>query len=279
MKPFAAFALLVLLASNPVRAGAPGTVNVLYAGSLVTQMEGPIKSALRAEGIHFQGEPGGSKALEHLINSGIKSPDVFISVDPVFVRDLGSKVAGAVTFAGTSLGIGWSDKSRYASLFDRVAAGKIPLARALSTPGLQIGRTDPLLDPKGGYTVEAVKTLLGKSAERRVLGNAENAAQVFPEEDLLTRIDVGEADVGFFYRTEAVARGLHFIPLPGKASFSDKITYTLAVMKSPPHPAQAKAFEDFMLRGAGKTILEKAGVRYFTRPRPVVPQGRSAKSG
>jgi ABC-type Fe3+ transport system substrate-binding protein len=34
------------------------------------------------------------------------------------------------------------------------------------------------------------------------------------------------------------------------------------VMAAAPHPAQAKAFADFILTGAGRTILEKAGITY-----------------
>jgi molybdate/tungstate transport system substrate-binding protein len=246
-------------------------VSVLYAGSLVTPMEGPIKSALAAKGIDFQGQGAGSKMLANLIASDAKNPDVFISVDPALVTGLGAKVAHATTFASTSLGIGWADSSRDAALFSRVAAGKTPVLDALSTPGLSIGRTDPKLDPKGVYTIAAVKILAGTEGEKRLLGADENSAQIFPEEDLLARIDTGQADVGFFYETEAVARGLHFVALPGAASMSDKITYTLATLRAAPHPEQAGAFAQFVLAGEGKTILQKAGIRYLGAPRIVVP--------
>jgi len=245
-------------------------VSVLYAGSLVTSMEGPIKAALHSEGIDFQGEPGGSKKLANLIAGGLSNPDVFISVDPKLVTGLGSKVGTAVTFAGTSLGIGWSDRSKYAALFADVAAGKKTMVQALSTPGIRIGRTDPQLDPKGVYTVQGVKVLVGPNAEKRLLGADENAAQIFPEEDLLVRIETGEADVGFFYKTEAVARVLHFVALPGAAALTHKITYTLAVMRDAPHAAQAKAFSDFLLSGRGKIILEKAGLVYFAHARTLL---------
>lgn len=200
--------------------------------------------------------------LSNLIASGAKSPDVFISVDPQQVTKLGAKVATQKTFASTSLGIGWSPNSKNAALFDAVAAGNTPLLQALQTGGLMIGRTDPKVDPKGEYTIVGMKLLAGDAVERTILGDDENPAQTFPEEDLLARIETGQADVGFFYRTEAVARNLKFYPLPGKASLSDKITYTLAVMAAAPHPAQAKAFADFILTGAGRTILEKAGITY-----------------
>lgn len=246
-----------------------GVVSVFYAGSLVTPMEGPIRSSLATRGIVFQGQGAGSKQLANEIASGLKSPDVFISVDPQLVTGLGSTVARAETFAGTSLGLGWSDKSKFASLFRNVASGKTSILDALRTPGLKIGRTDPKLDPKGGYTIQAMTLLAGPEGEKQILGPDENSQQTFPEEDLLARIDLGEADVGFFYRTEAVARGLHFVPLPGAASMSDKITYTIAILKAAPHPDSAKVFWDFIVSGDGKTILQKAGIEYLAIPRSV----------
>jgi len=236
---------------------------VLYAGSLVTPMEGPIKTSLGAQGIDFQGEPGGSKELTNLILAGVRSPDVFICVDPKLVSKLGDRVASATTFAETSLGVAWAPNSKYANLFDRVVSGAIPLERALSTPGLRIGRTDPQLDPKGAYTVEGVTMWLGRDGEHRLLGDDENPSQIFPEQDLLARVDTGQADVGFFYRTEAIARGYRFVPLPGNAALTDRITYTLAVMKAAAHPAAAKAFADFILTGEGRAILERAGLTYL----------------
>ncbi len=258
----ALFAALALTLA-PAAAQAPAVVSVLYAGSLVTPMEGPIKAALAQRGVEFQGEPGGSAKLANFILAGVRSPDVFVSVDPALVAKLGSRVASSTTFASTTLGVAWSPQSREAGLFQRVAAGKVPLAEALRTPGLTIGRTDPRLDPKGKYTIASLAAWLGPQGERAILGDDENAAQIFPEEDLLARVDTGEADVGFFYRTEAVARGFPFVPLPAEAS-SAKVDYTLAVMKDAPHPGQARAFAAFVLDGPGRAILERAGLTYRT---------------
>ncbi|HZV76709.1 MAG TPA: extracellular solute-binding protein [Candidatus Babeliales bacterium] len=238
-------------------------VKVLYAGSLVTPMEGPIKTALRAQGIDFQGEPGGSKELANLILAGVRSPDVFISVDPALVAKLGSRVASAHTFAGTSLGVAWAPNSRFTTLFDSVAAGQTTLRLALERSGLKIGRTDPQLDPKGAYTIEGMTIWLGREDERQILGDDENAAQIFPEQDLLARVETGQVDVGFFYKTEAIARGWRFIPLPGDAALTNKITYTLAIMKAAGHSAAAQTFADFILRWQGRAILERAGLTYF----------------
>ncbi|MGA7092552.1 MAG: substrate-binding domain-containing protein [Candidatus Cybelea sp.] len=262
---FAALLTLPAIAATQV-------VSVLYAGSLVTPMEGSIKAALAKQDIDFQGQGGGSKMLANLISAGVKRPDIFISVDSKIVLGLGSKVLDAETFASTSLGIGWSNSSKHAALFESIAAGKTPILSALSTPGLVIGRTDPKLDPKGVYTVEAMTLLAGADGAKRILGDPENSAQIFPEEDLLARIDTGQADVGFFYKTEAVARGLRFVPLPGKASMSDKITYTIVDLRDAPHPALARQFEQFILNGQGKTLLQNAGVEYLPTPVVLVKQ-------
>jgi molybdate/tungstate transport system substrate-binding protein len=243
--------------------GATQAVSVLYAGSLVTPMEGPIKTALAQRGIDLRGEPGGSKELANFILGGVRSPDVFIAVDPELIAKLGDRVASSTTFAGTSLGVAWAPNSRFASNFDSVLARQTTLRQALLRPGVKVGRTDPMLDPKGAYTVEGVTMWLGREGERRLLGDDENAAEIFPEQDLLARVETGQIDVGFFYQTEAVARAWHFIALPGSAALTDKITYTLAIMKNAPHPAAAKSFADFILTGDGRKILQGAGLTYL----------------
>ena len=240
-------------------------MSVLYAGSLVTPMEGPVKRTLLEDGIDFQGEPGGSKALANLIAAGLRSPDAFIYVDPRLIDTLGDRVETARAFASTTLGIAWSRNSRYAALFDRVARGDLSLERALETPDLRIGRTDPQLDPKGRYTVATMSAWLGEARERRLLGADENPSQIFPEQDLLARVDTGQADAGFFYRTEAVARGYPFVALPSSAARSSGIIYTLAIMKNAKHPREARTFADFILTGPGRAILQRAGLDYLER--------------
>ncbi|MBV8149053.1 MAG: extracellular solute-binding protein [Candidatus Eremiobacteraeota bacterium] len=245
-------------------AGALAPVSVLYAGSLVTPMEGPVAAALRAQGIEFRGEPGGSKKLANYIAAGVRSPDAFIAVDESNVARLGARVATSTAFAQTALGIAWSDKTRFAVLLSKLQAGRASLLDVLATPELKIGRTDPQLDPKGVYTIAAMKELAGAPEEQRLLGDDENSAQIFPEEDLLARLDTGEIDVGFFYRTEAVARGYHFVALP--AARASRVTYILAVMRDAPHPEQAQAFARFILYGTGRQILQQAGVEYLIPP-------------
>lgn len=260
---------LLILASTLVLLGVTPngqSVSVLYAGSLVTPMEGPIaKALLDGQGITFSGESGGSDKLANFIRDGLRSPDIFISADKKLVDSLAARglVASSITFGSGTMVLGYSPASSKRSLFDAVAAGKASLLTALETPGLKIARTDPLLDPKGRRTITAMNYLTDPATAAKILGPDENPAQIYPEESLLARLETGEADVGFLYSTEAIARHIPSIPLPGKASLSGEITYTLAVMKSAPHPQAAQAFADFILHGNGRTILQSAGVTYL----------------
>lgn len=243
--------LIAALIMGSANAAPPQTVSVMYAGSLVTPMEGPVAQALAKQGITFEGEGRGSQEIANFILAGLRDPDVVILVDPSIVATLAKKglIAQSWTFGSASLGIGWRTSVRFAGF--------------AHLGGTHIARTDPRLDPKGTYTIEAVRMLLGSEGERKLLGDDENPAQVFPEQDLLVRLETGEADFGFLYSTEARARHLNFTPLPGSASLSDKIRYTIAIMKNAAHPQAARAFVDFILHGDGRTILTNAGIDYL----------------
>lgn len=262
MRALILIAAALLLGAEP----AGQTVSVLYAGSLVTPMEGPItKALLDADGITFAGEPGGSDKLANFIRDGLRSPDLFISADKKLVDALAARglVASSVTFGSGTMVLGYAPDSAKRSVFQAVAAGKESLVDALETPGLRIARTDPLLDPKGRRTIAAMQYLTDRATADKILGPDENPAQIYPEESLLARLETGEADVGFLYSTEAIARHIPYVRLPGKASLSGEITYTLAVMKAAPHPQAAQRFADFILHGRGRQILEAAGISYL----------------
>lgn len=263
----------VLLALLPIfsAASVPDvTVSVAYAGSLVATMEGPLKIALgRQTGLRFAGEAKGSRALANLISAGLRTPDVFISADPGLVARLREQhlVDRYTVFGSARMVVAYSAKSPRHALFERAAAGKMSILDVLANPSVRVGRTDPQLDPKGARTIRVLR-LLGKHFDDAAKAQTvERKAEAFPEEDLAVRVESGEIDAGFFYSTEIPGRDLHAIELPSDANLSHDIAYAVAVMKSAPHPQAAQTFARFLLSGAGKAILEKAGVRYFAHPR------------
>jgi molybdate/tungstate transport system substrate-binding protein len=226
------------------------TVSVIYAASIARVMEGPIRSGFeRSTGFGYEGEARGSKAIVQLIVAGLRSPDVFISADP-------SLYPGLRAFGRSALVIGYAPDARFAAELDAAAIGKRSLASVLRLPGLRVGRTDPQLDPKGARTLIAL----------RALGiPAGGDAEVFPEEDLLARVESGQADCGFFYATETTVAGLRSIALPnGLGSRADiAATYAIVAMPHAPHPSAAKGFVAYVLTGYGRKALESAGITYL----------------
>jgi molybdate/tungstate transport system substrate-binding protein len=244
------------LVANPFDASAEGTVNVLYAGSLVNLMEHSIGPAFaKTSGEQFRGYAGGSNKLANEIKGGLRQGDVFISANPKVDDQLmgaanGDWVRWYILFAESPLVIGYNASSRFAADFKTKTWYEV-----LTEPGIKIGRTDPKLDPKGVLTIELLQRAeqyykqLGLS--QRILGAADNPAQVLPEEVLVGRFQSGELDVAFFYSTEASDAKIAAIKPPSE--MDPKARYAVAILRDPPNPANAQRFLVFLL-GAGAEI-------------------------
>lgn len=256
-------ALVALWAVTPA-ARAAGDVEVLYAGSLVNLMERSVGPAFdRATGDHFRGYAAGSKLLAHQIKGRLRRADVFISAAPAVNRTLMGEANGAwvqwyVTFADSPLVLGYNPKSRYAA---QLESGR--WYRALMQPGIRIGRTDPRLDPKGARTLALMRAAAAfyhmPGLAQRVLGAAENPAQVLPEQTLIGRLQSGQLDVGFFYSTETTEAGIPTVRLP--AGITPRARYTLAIVRGAPDPRAAQQFAAFLLGPAGRALMGRNGLK------------------
>lgn len=212
-------------------AGPKGMVSVAYAGSLVNLMEHKLGPAFdQATGYTFQGRGAGSTALANQIKSKLITPDVFISASTASYKPLegaanGNIVRWYVTFATTSMVIGYSPRSHFAAQLEAAASGRIPWYQALETPGLRLGRTDPKLDPKGVNTLFTLRLAEQyyhlPGLEAKLTGAAENPDQIFPEEELVARLTAGQLDAGFFYANEVKDAGLPSIALPAQINLGD----------------------------------------------------------
>ncbi len=256
-------AALALVALRMPATRAAETVNVLYAGSLVNLMEHGIGPAYdEATGETFRGFAAGSNALANQIKARLRQGDVFISANPKVDAALmgpanGSWVSWYVSFAESSLMIGYNASSRFAGDF-----GTKPWYEVLAEPGIRIGRTDPKLDPKGALTLQ-----LMASAEQfyhrpglaqQVLGAPENPSQVLPEETLVGRIQSGQLDAGFFYSTEITDARIPSVALP--AAIAPKAVYTVTILRDAPHVPGARRFVAFLLGSEGQHILGQHGL-------------------
>lgn len=278
----------------PATAKGSGTVQVMYAASLVTVMEHQVKTAFnQSTGYTFEGEAKGSLALANEIKGHLHRPDIFISASPGVNTQLmgaanGNFVSWYVNFARTEMVIGYSKSSRFAADFQAVANGSKTWYQVLEEPGLRLGRTDPLLDPKGQATLyllqlaEAYYKQPGLQA--KILGADENTAQIFPEEGLVTRMGTGQLDAGFFYLSEARQGNISYISLPEQINLGNPalastyatahwtnpktkatskgapIVYTLTIPSTSQNQAGAIAFVDFLLSSQGQALLQGAGL-------------------
>ncbi len=256
-------ALPVAGISTFAQAARGDTINVMYAGSLVNLMERAVGPAFDKSGDdRFQGYAGGSNKLANEIKGRLRRADVFISANPRVNDSLtgaanGNWVSWYVTFAQSPLVIGYVASSRVAADL----ASK-PWYEVLQQPGIRIGRTDPKLDPKGKLTLD----LLAKAAQvyklpglpQKVLGADENLAQVFPEENLVGRLQSGQLDVGFFYSTETADLKLSAVSLPPEVALSAH--YTATVLRDAANPAGAGRFVAFLLGAEGHGLMQQHGL-------------------
>ena len=254
--------------SGPVPAGrGHGLVDVLYAGSLTSTMESKIGPAFHAAtGYDFSGFAGGSDALASQIRAGIRQADVFVSASPKTDTKLmgpgPNQLLWYATFATSPLVIGYDPRGHFAHELESK-----PWYDVMAEPGFRLGRTDPKLDPKGKLTISLVAAAakhyaIGDLAQM-ILGPPDSTSQLFPEEELIGRLQAGQLDAGFFYSTETTAAHIPTIGIDPSVDLS--ATYTISVLNRPAHTNPASAFVDFLLGQKGRSLLAAAGLD-VTRP-------------
>ena len=255
--------VLLLQVLQAPTAFAAGTVNVLYAGSLVNLMEHGIGPAFdKATGDTFQGYAGGSDLLAKQVKGKLRHGDVFISANPKVNDSLtgsqnGDWVSWYVAFAQSPLVIGYNPASKFAAGFRTK-----PWYQVLLEPGIRIGRTDPKLDPKGRLTValmqQAQTAYKMPDLSQKVLGAPDNPAQVLPEETLVGRLQSGQFDVGFFYSTETSDAKIPAVALP--ADITPKAVYTVTILRDGPNPSGADQFVSYLLGPDGRNLMTEHGL-------------------
>ncbi|KJF17670.1 extracellular solute-binding protein [Acidithrix ferrooxidans] len=247
--------------SSPTTTSIGGTVKVAYAGSLVGAMVQKIGPAFqKATGVTFSGLPGGSTGLVNQIKSGTSSFDVFISAarsanDPLMGAANKNLETWYAALGTAPLVIGYNPSSSFAP-----ALKSQKWYTVLAKPGIKIGRTDPAIDPKGKLTLELFakeSAILGNpSLTSSILGAAENPAQVFPEEALVSRLTSGQLDVGFFYSNEAAFAKIPTVP----TGLNLGANFTISILTGAPDSAQAVAFVNFLYSPEGQKLLKEVGL-------------------
>jgi molybdate/tungstate transport system substrate-binding protein len=240
------------------------TVRVLYAASLEAVMNNSVAPAFhRATAYAFAGYPAGSKELASEIKGKVRRGDVFISASAKVDATLeghknGNWLTWYAPFASTKLVLGYNRSSSFA-----VGLRSSPWYQVIAEPGFRLGFTDPTLDPKGVLTVAALDAAARRYNAPALTQIAGDQNDLFPEQDLVGRLQAGQLDAGFFYTVEARAAKILTVSL---GSIDETATYTITALNQAPDAAGGEAFVKFMLSSHGQRLLKKAGL---ARVRPV----------
>ena len=272
---------------SPTSSGGLIPLEVAYAGSMGSVMDGPIRTAVRSLRIELRGRAQGSMALARLIEGGSIQPDVFISVTPPPMRVVlkAGKATEASPIARTEMVIAYSPKSRLAPRFADAAKNGEPWWKTIESDGIRFGRTDPATDPQGLNILFVMKLASNfysqPDLEQRVLGAQLNPAQIFQEPEVMARLQAGQLDASSAYKTQPGAMGLPFILLPPQINLGDAsreadyakvavdlngktlrpspLVFYAATLKDAKHPELATTFVKWLRGEAAQKILAEHG--------------------
>jgi molybdate/tungstate transport system substrate-binding protein len=292
--------LSLLLAAGLIACGGDaGERLVVYnAGSLARPLKAVLDTFARREGVLVEQESAGSLESARKLTELGKIPDLIALADAdVFPGYLMPEhVDGYVEFARNRMVVAYTDRSR--------GSGEITAANwaaVLSLGDVEVGRSDPELDPNGYRTlmVWQLAERVAKSAglEDRLAARAP-ARNVRPKEaDLVGLLEAGELDYIWSYESIAKAMGFRYVLLGDSVDLSSEslaefyaqatvtvrgatvgtrvtfagkpIVYAFAVPMRAPHAHVANRFASFLISPEGQEILRREGLDALTDPRVV----------
>lgn len=271
------------------RASREGPLAVFNAGSLARPLRAALDSFAVREGVRIEQESAGSLETARKLTELGKIPDVVALADAdVFPQYLApAHVREWVLFARNRMVLAYTDRSQHA---DEIDADN--WWRVLLRPGVEVGRSDPELDPNGYRTLMVWQLAERASGEARLaerLLAASPARNVRPKEaDLVGLLQAGEMDYIWSYESMARAAGLRHVILSPSVDLSDPdsastyaqatvvvrgasrgetvtftgrpIVYAFAVPVEAPHRALAERFVAFLTSDAGRAVLRAEGL-------------------
>lgn len=257
---------------------------VFNAGSLGPPLRAALDSFARTEHIEIAQENAGSLESARKLTDLHRIPDVIGVADyEVFPHVLMPRwVRWYLALARNRMVIAYTPKSRFASEITRNNWWDI-----LGRPGVQVGRSDPNLDPNG-YRSLIVMQLAESYYHRpglrdRLLKNSSIHLVRPMEMNLLGLLQAGEVDYIWSYESVSKSAGLDYVNLPDSIDLGtpadsaayarasvrvvgrtpkdtitlhgEPIVYALSIPLQAPHPALAARFVAFLLSETGERIL------------------------
>ena len=260
------------------------TLAVYTAGSLARPMRAALDSFAARTGARYELESAGSLETARKLTELGKIPDIIALADEdVFPKLLVPEHATwYVRFAENRIILAYTDRSRYSAEIDSTNWRSV-----LLRPGLEIGRSNPDLDPAGYRTqmvFQLAERLYGDTGLAARLEQASPPRNMRPKEiELVALLESGDLDYAWFYESMARASGVRHLQLPaaidlGSAehretyanaavrvigtSAADTVTkhgapirYAVSIPLKAPHSVVAEQFAEFLLSEAGRIAL------------------------
>lgn len=267
--------------------GEGGVLVVFNAGSLARPLRVALDSFAQREGITIEQESAGSLETARKMTELRRTPDIIALADEaIFPRLLMPEhVSWHARFARNRLVLAYTDRSLH--------AGELTpdnWTTILERDGVQVGRSDPDLDPAGYRTL-----MLFQLAERhrrepglaaRLLATAPRRHVRPKEVELTGLLQAGELDYIWTYESVAQAAGLKYLTLPGRIDLGtpadsafyaeaivrvagrapgdtielrgQPIVYALSVPTAAPHPRIAERAARFLVSADGARLMRSA---------------------
>ncbi len=223
----------------------------VFAASSLTDALTEAAEAFEAENgdVTVETHFAGSSRLRAQLEEGAEA-DVFISADPRHVEAITHLLVDSsnTTVATNEMVIVLADSNQTIQSLEDLAEPDVNIVIAL--PDV----------PAGRYA----RALLADMAQRESFpDDFDDAvlANIVSEEAnvraVLAKVQLGEADAGFVYRSDLRDTGLRSMTIPGQNPAD--IAYVAAVLSDSPHHDTAQAFLDFLVSDEGQRILTSHG--------------------
>jgi molybdate/tungstate transport system substrate-binding protein len=287
--------MLPLLCALVVGATSPDTVVVFDAGTLAVPLKAAFDSFAVTQPAVLQQENAGSlETARKLIDLG-KIPDVIALADyDIFPRLLmPHQATWYAIFARNRMVVAYTAKSRGA-----VGLTAANWWQVLAAPGVEVGRSDPNLDP-AGYRALLVFQLAELEYKHQGLAAAlertASARDVRPKSaDLVALVQAGELDYAFVYESTAQDAHLQYVHLSERIDLGEPadsasyarasvrvvgatprdtieirgapIRYALSIPVAAPHISAAAQFITYLLSPAGIRVMRSRHLDALDRP-------------
>jgi molybdate transport system substrate-binding protein len=238
----------------PSKVPANHTLTVFAAASLTGAFQEIGKDYETANpGVNVSFNFAGSQILRVQIEQGAKA-DVFASADrknmDVVAADNLVNVNSIRDFVTNTLVV----------ILAPGNPGEVKTLTDLARPKLKLILADSSV-PAGNYARQIISNL-GKDPASGANFNTEVLANVVSNEtdvkQVVTKVELGEADAGIVYHSDAVASP-HLVTITIPEKFNIIAHYPIAILTNAPEPQFAEAFITYIMSPAGQSIMIKWG--------------------